>query len=654
MNFVRENSLTAAGIVAILVSSLVIAGWLFHIPLLTSVSPDFISMKFNTAICFLFMGIAMVMIGGKGAGSACTGCLVGVLLISSLTLLEYLFTINIGIDEFFWTEGPGTPYTIYPGRPSALTAISFILITFVLFNVRSKKIFILTRMALAIPFLISCFSCISYFFGNPALISIPSLSVIALHSAILFIIICLGIYHTDYFHLTGRSLQQRMLAGFLVIAFVVMAIAYLDYNTHTVIKRSTAGITNHTRTMQLADNMMVTVARMESDAVGNSIKRNRALPELLVEGPTAIETNLAQLKTLVAEDRQQLRRVDSLAAFLNSYRKLLDSIKSLPVSLQRAGAAQQNIILRLTQEMSNIVTLLHGFKKTEIDSAAQNQAEIDNSKAESDKVIRFLGFSGVAIFLLLIQFIFKNTNARIVAEAEARNLAATLEKKVIERTDQLNTVNRQLHRLTGHLQQVQEDERRQLAREVNDEIGQLASAAKMDIDWVALHISDPDPKVGKRISNASKILQTMIDDVRKIASSLRPVMIDELGLNDSIRWLCEEFAKTNGIPCIFSEEMDDKEIPEQTRTELFRICQESLNTVTKHAQAKEITVRLSKIHSNIELSVSDKGNGFDTVHDSDQLGLIGIRERVLAINGSLHINTGHTEGTTLLVTVPLT
>jgi len=160
--------------------------------------------------------------------------------------------------------------------------------------------------------------------------------------------------------------------------------------------------------------------------------------------------------------------------------------------------------------------------------------------------------------------------------------------------------------------------------------------------------------VSKRISNASKILQTLIDDVRKMASSLRPVMIDELGLNASIKWLCDQFAKKNGIPCIFTEEMDDTGIEQHVRNELYRICEESLINVTKHAQAKQVTVRLLQLNGSIELSITDDGNGFDADHDSGQLGLIGIRERVLSINGSLRIATAKGRGTSVYVTVPVT
>lgn len=653
MNFIRKNSLTAAGIIAILISTLVIVGWLFHIPLLTSVSPNFISMKFNTAICFLFTGIAMVMIGKRQGAYACQGCLLLVLLISVLTLLEYFFTVNIGIDEFFWKEGSGTPYTIYPGRPSALTATSFIFISIVLFNINNKKKFILTWLALTLCLLIAIFSAISYLFGNPELISIPSLTVIALHSAVLFIIICAGIYYTDFYQHTALSFQHRMLAGFLVIAFMLLVVVYLDNKADRWIQRSTADISSNTQTITLADNIMAAITRIESRVQGYLLTQDTALPAQLNQARKDVTDNLAQLTALVASHPYQQPRIDSLSVLLTSRISLLDSLMRLSVTAKPVNQEIRKFILQIPVVMSSIITLLNELKKQENEVLLQQQFEINRDKTKSDRAILFLGFCILAIFVSLVQFIFRNTNARIAAETEARNLATTLEKKVEERTDQLNTVNIQLHRLTEHLQQVQEDERRQLAREVNDEIGQLASAVKMDIDWLALHVTHTDPKVNKRISNASYILQTLIDDVRKLASSLRPVMIDELGLNASIRWLCEQFTKTNGIPCSFTEEMDDAGIPQQTRTELFRICQESLTNVEHHAHASQVNVRLWQTNGEVELAVADNGTGFDADQHSDRLGLIGIKERVLSINGTLRIETAKEQGTTLFVRVPL-
>lgn len=654
MNVIRKNSLAAAGIVSILVAVLVIIGWVFHIPLLTSISPDFISMKFNTAFCFLFTGIALVMLGKKNGAHVCTGCLVLVLLISALTLTEYLFAINIGIDEFLWKEGPETPYTLYPGRPSALTALNFILLSIVLFNINSRKKFVLTWLALAVCLLVSVFSAISYVFGNPELVSIPSLTVLALHTALLFIIICLGIFYDDSFQHTALSFQRRMLAGFLTIAFMLLVVVFLDHKKDESVQSATADITGNTQAASVADDIITTLTRMKSREFGYLLTRDTILLGSFRDGRKEIMGKLKQLENLVAEHPGQKPRLDSLTVLLTTSINLLDSIMLLPrsVTIQPVTGVYGNLVRQAPLRMNQIIDLLRELKMQESGLLLLKQQAINSSKTQSDKLILFLGFCILAVFLLLVQFIFRNTNARIRAEAEARSLAATLEKKVAERTAQLDMANRQLHHLTEHLQRGREDERRQLAREVNDELGQLASAAKMNIDWLSLHLTDEDPKVSNRISHASTILQTMIDDVRKLASSLRPVMIDELGLNASVKWFCEQFSQTSGVPCLFTEELDDTTIPQTIRTELFRICQESIAHLVQYAKAREVNVILRGLDDRIELCITDNGNGTAVEQDADLLGLTGIQERVLSINGTFHIDTGQAKGTTILVSVP--
>jgi hypothetical protein len=277
MNIIRKNGLAAAGLVTVLISSLVIAGWILHIPLLTSVSPDFISMKFNTALCFFFTGIALLNIGKQNGKKSCVVCLVIVILIALLTLIEYIFSINIGIDELFWVEGPGTPYTVYPGRPSALTAVNFLLLSFVLFSIRNRKIFLLSWLALFISLLIAAVSIISYFFGNPELISIPSLTVIALHTALLFLVICTAIYYSDFFRQIAISFQRRLISGFLVIAFVILLVVYLDNKTDKQVGKTADLIANHTESIKLADDIITNLTKMESGVRGYLLIRDSSL-----------------------------------------------------------------------------------------------------------------------------------------------------------------------------------------------------------------------------------------------------------------------------------------------------------------------------------------------------------------------------------------
>ena len=161
----------------------------------------------------------------------------------------------------------------------------------------------------------------------------------------------------------------------------------------------------------------------------------------------------------------------------------------------------------------------------------------------------------------------------------------------------------------------------------------------MDLDWLNIHPATTDEEVKSRIVRALDIVTILIDATRKIASSLRPSIIDELGLTDSLKWQCTEFQNQTGITCDFEASFDDMGIALEIKTELFRICQESLTNVMRHANAKHIMVSIKDIHDAITLYIVDDGKGFDTNQKTSHLGLLGIRERAHSINGHLQIRS---------------
>ncbi len=224
------------------------------------------------------------------------------------------------------------------------------------------------------------------------------------------------------------------------------------------------------------------------------------------------------------------------------------------------------------------------------------------------------------------------------------------EKKIVE--EALRAKNVELKRLSSHLQSVREEERKYLAREVHDELGQLASVIKMDIDWLKLRLTDVGDATNKRIDHALSTSDLLLTTIRKMAFALRPVMLDELGLNASLEWQCKEFTTVNGIPCVFEQLCDDTGLTIAVKTELFRICQESLTNIMRHAQATHVIVTIKKINGSKQLTIVDNGIGFDKEKKKNTLGLVGMKERALSLNGLLTVTSEPGKGTTISVTVP--
>lgn len=217
--------------------------------------------------------------------------------------------------------------------------------------------------------------------------------------------------------------------------------------------------------------------------------------------------------------------------------------------------------------------------------------------------------------------------------------------------EELRDKYKELKDLANHIQTVREEERKFMAREVQEEVGQLAAAMKMDIDWLAHNLPDISEIERKRFTHASATAKTMIQMIRRIASALRPSMLDELGLNASLDWLCKEFINNHNIPCKFQPAENDEGLSSELKTAFFRICQEALRNIAQHANASMATVRAIINDKEICLVVTDNGDGFDVNQQKSTMDLIGMRERALAINGRLEIKTAPGAGTTVSVVV---
>ena len=224
------------------------------------------------------------------------------------------------------------------------------------------------------------------------------------------------------------------------------------------------------------------------------------------------------------------------------------------------------------------------------------------------------------------------------------------EKEKAEQT--LLEQNIELKKLSNYLKNVREDERKYISREIHDQLGQLASAIKIETDWLNINLTGLEPNARSRIKSILSTVTIMISTIRNIAMALRPSIIEELGLNASLRWQCQEFQRINGVTCDFEQSLRDEGIGDEVRTELFRICQECLTNIMRHANAERVRVSVTDLGDKVALQIADDGKGFDTRQKTTHLGLVGLRERAHSINGELNISSEPGKGTTISVFVP--
>jgi signal transduction histidine kinase len=236
---------------------------------------------------------------------------------------------------------------------------------------------------------------------------------------------------------------------------------------------------------------------------------------------------------------------------------------------------------------------------------------------------------------------------RAMRESADRRERQRAEEKLRRSLDQLRA-------LTTYLQYVREEERTRIAREVHDELGQALTGLKLDLSWLATRLPKASPVLAKAKTMTAHIDET-IQTVRRIATELRPGILDSLGLVAAIEWQANEFQTRSGIPCLVNSTVADTQWNPDFTTVFFRIFQETLTNIMRHAHATRVEVQLREDAGHLVLMVQDNGRGIseDEIAGSRSLGLLGMRERAMLIGGELNLQGRPGRGTTVTLRVPL-
>ncbi|MEJ7646427.1 MAG: PAS domain S-box protein [Chryseolinea sp.] len=225
----------------------------------------------------------------------------------------------------------------------------------------------------------------------------------------------------------------------------------------------------------------------------------------------------------------------------------------------------------------------------------------------------------------------------------------------VKREQDLISSAREIKKLTTHLEHVREEERTRISREIHDELGQQITCLKMDASWLSRKIPLDEKSAHDKLNSMIAMLDNTVRTIRRISSDLRPAVLDNLGLVPALEWQSREFEKNTGMHCAFNAKAAEITVERSVATGIFRIYQEALTNITRHAKATHVEAVIGTSEEFVTLTVKDNGQGFNPAEagSKETLGLIGMRERAAMMGGDLRIESLPGRGTHVLLNIPL-
>lgn len=281
----------------------------------------------------------------------------------------------------------------------------------------------------------------------------------------------------------------------------------------------------------------------------------------------------------------------------------------------------------------------------------------DNPKTEIFGMLGFLFFSGLIIAL-------GESNSRALsrrqwAEKQLQEAHDELERKVRERTAELDVANASLRELSGRLQQLRDDERRHIARELHDSVGQLLAALSMNFESIMMRSRNLDPAAARAISDSRSMVEQISTEIRTISHLLHPPLLDAAGLPSALRWYVDGFSERSKIKVDLHISEQVARLSDEMEIAIFRMVQECLTNIHRHSGSASAAIRLIRENGQVVVEVQDAGKGIAPeknpvlrVAGRTGVGFRGMRERLRQLGGTLRIESDHT-GTSVIASLPL-
>ena len=442
-----------------------------------------------------------------------------------------------------------------------------------------------------------------------------------------------------------RSFSMPKMAISLVLA-ILAALVLIGIN-ETGFNRSTGAldqIAEASRTRSSLNRLLQNVLDAETGSRGYLLTGDPRYLEPYTAAAAHITQNLDNLRLLYTADADEFATMSQLGR--NVQRKLAEM--ELSVRMRKQGNEEAWKFALLTDVGKEHMDAIREQAIKLIDASA---SRMDGSQLQVRRSLMLsrIGIAGVTMAGLLAFYLYlrQTTALKLAGEQQQKILQQErdlLERQVLERTATLAE-------LATHLQQVREEERSHLARELHDELGALLTAAKLDVARLKSKLGTQAPEFAQRLQHLTETLNSGIALKRRIIEDLRPSSLSNLGLTASLEILAREFAERSAMDV--ATNLEPVDLDESSQLTVYRLVQESLTNVGKYAQAEQVDISVRNAGDHIEVDIKDNGNGFnvDDVRTSTH-GLAGMKHRVEAAGGRLSVQSEPGQGTRINAVLP--
>lgn len=456
---------------------------------------------------------------------------------------------------------------------------------------------------------------------------------------------------------SGEAASDALAGGagrvpFAVIAITLVSIALLVVNA-TLLVINTAGTmdsnAHYARSYEIKRSLtafQAIITTAESGQRGYLLTGQPGYLEPFFRATRSWRIEIERLRNLIADDPSRQQDIVDLEAITAAAVKRLEQTIAATDTPGRQGQADVVGTDRATATMDVVRGIVERMLKEEDASIEALRARVLHDVWLTVAVALFTTVMTVAVLIGLHQLLRRYVAARARAEGALWEVNRHLNRQVEERTAELTE-------LSQHLIRLSEEEKARIARELHDTLGSNLTAINMDLNWILKRLP-PGHEVRERLLRALQMLTETVELKHDVIEGLRPSHLDHLGLAFAMRTHCREFTRRTGLPCEVEVEEDFDDLDPAISIALYRIAQESLTNVTKHAQAKNVHMELRREAAGIRLRIVDDGVGLaeGAMSKPKSHGLVGMRERMRQIGGILNIADNGSRGTVVEAFIP--